>query len=474
MTARSAQSGEDAKVNRAMWLQDQLDTEEHLPTPPLEESSTLDVCIVGGGLTGLWTALRIRELDPTISVGVLEADICGSGASGANGGFAMTWWPKIATLRKLMGNDDALRMARDSEAAVADMGQFCHDHSIEADFKPAGWLWAASNQSQLGSWDETLQVLDSMGVRPFERLNPDQIASMSGSDRHIGGVYESGVATVQPAALVRGLRAVAVKEGISVWERSPMTSFQSQNDAVVISTPRGKVRAKKLVLATNAWLATYPEVRRHLIVLGSEVVATDRAPELLRGDQWRDGLAISDSRRLVHYYRTTSDGRIVFGKGGGRIAFRGRQDRTKWSTPASPSLVKDQLLRTYPQFAGVPITHSWAGAVDYAVDSLPFFGHLGHDPKVTYGVGFSGNGVGPSLVGGRILASLALDRKDEWSQSPLIRTPRGVLPPEPLRLIGGVMVRGAIRRKEADEDRGHDARGIDRFLAGLDPTGFVG
>jgi glycine/D-amino acid oxidase-like deaminating enzyme len=405
-----------------MWLADQLGIEDDLPAPQLEGSSTLDFCIVGGGLTGLWTALRIHELDPSSSIGVLEADICGSGASGANGGFAMTWWPKIATLKKLMGTDEALRMARDSEAAVADMGQFCRDHAIDADFKPAGWLWTATNESQLGSWDETLEVLDAMGVRPFERLSPDQTTSMSGSDRHIGGVYEAGVATVQPAALVRGLRTVALNAGIAVWEHSPMTSFQSQGGAVVITTPRGTVRSKKLVLATNAWLATYPEVRRHLIVLGSEVVATDRAPDLLRGDQWRDGLAISDSRRLVHYYRTTSDGRIVFGKGGGRIAFRGRQDRAKWSTAARASLVKDQLLRTYPQFAGVPITHSWAGAVDYAVDSLPFFGHLGRDPMVTYGVGFSGNGVGPSLVGGRILASLALDRQDEWSKSPLIRS----------------------------------------------------
>jgi putative aminophosphonate oxidoreductase len=474
MSAIARHSRKVANLNRALWMEDQLAVEHDHPTPPLEGSTTLDVCIVGGGLTGLWTALRIRELDPSCSVGVIEADICGSGASGSNGGFAMTWWPKIATLKKLMGSDDAIRMARDSEAAVADMGRFCHEHAIGADFKSAGWLWAATNEVQLGSWDETLKVLDAMGARPFERVSADEAVSMSGSDRHLGGVYESGVATVQPAALVRGLRAVALRQGVSVWEHSPMTSFESAHDNVTITTPRGAVRAKKLVLATNAWLATYPQVRRHLMVLGSEVVATDRAPELLRGEQWPGGLAISDSRRLVHYYRTTSDGRIVFGKGGGRIAFRGRQDRSTWSRPARASFVKDQLLRTYPQFAGVPITHSWAGAVDYAVDSLPFFGKLDDDSKVTFGVGFSGNGVGPSLVGGRILASLALDRDDEWSQSPLIRTPKGVLPPEPFRFVGGVMVRGAIRRKEVEEDRGHRSRLTDRFLAGLDPTGFVG
>jgi glycine/D-amino acid oxidase-like deaminating enzyme len=225
-------------------MEDQLAVEHDHPTPPLEGSTTLDVCIVGGGLTGLWTALRIRELDPSCSVGVIEADICGSGASGSNGGFAMTWWPKIATLKKLMGSDDAIRMARDSEAAVADMGRFCHEHAIGADFKSAGWLWAATNEVQLGSWDETLKVLDAMGARPFERVSADEAVSMSGSDRHLGGVYESGVATVQPAALVRGLRAVALRQGVSVWEHSPMTSFESAHDNVTITTPRGAVRAK--------------------------------------------------------------------------------------------------------------------------------------------------------------------------------------------------------------------------------------
>lgn len=455
-------------------MHEQLATEDPLATPPLEGATTLDVCVVGGGLTGLWTALRLRELDPACSVGVLEADVCGSGASGANGGFVMTWWPKFATLQKLMGSDEALRMARDAESAVADMGRFCRDHAIDADFRPAGWLWAASNESQLGAWDETLDGLDAAGARPFERLDADQTSSYSGSDRHVGGVFESGVATVQPAALVRGLRAVAVREGVTIWEHSPLTSFHAQGDAVIVTTPRATIRTKKLVLATNAWLAEYSEVRRHLVVLGSEVVATDRAPELLRGEPWRNGLAISDSRRLVHYYRTTPDGRIVFGKGGGRLALRGHHDRGRWSTPAREPFVRDQLLRTYPQFARVPITHAWAGAVDYAVDSLPFFGNLGGDPKVTYGVGFSGNGVGPALLGGRILASLALDRQDEWSQSPLIRTPRGVLPPEPFRFLGGVLVRGAMRRKEDQEDRGHPSRRVDRFLANLDPTGFVG
>ena len=455
-------------------MQEQIDSEGHENAPPLEGTTSLDVCVVGGGLTGLWTALRIHELDPTCSVGVLEADICGSGASGANGGFAMTWWPKITTLKKLMGSDEALKMASDSETAVSDMARFCREHRIDADVKAAGWLWAASTQRQLGAWDETFKILDALGASPFERLDADAVSRISDSDRHVGGVFESGVATVQPAALVRGLRSVALQQGVALWEHSPMLSFQSRGLEVAITTPQGNVRAKKLVLATNAWLATYPEVRRHLIVLGSDVIATDRAPELLRSDQWREGLAISDSRRMVHYYRTTSDGRIVFGKGGGRIAFRDRQSRARWSNIARAPIVKDQLLRTYPQFARVPITHSWAGAVDYAVDSLPFFGNLNGDPKVTYGVGFSGNGVGPSLVGGRILASLALDRTDEWSQSPLIRTPKGALPPEPLRFVGGVLVRGAIRRKESAEDRGDAASRRDRFLANLDPTGFVG
>jgi len=457
---------------RALWMQQVLNRDDEIAK--LDADQSLDVCIVGGGLTGLWTALHIAELEPSIRVGVVEADICGAGASGANGGFAMTWWPKFATLKKLMGSDDALRTAAASQEAVAAMGGFCEARGIDADFQPAGWLWTATNTSQLGSWDETLDTLASVGASPFRRLSREEVYEMSGSERHLGGVFEAGVATVQPAALVRGLRAAALAAGVSIWERTPMLDYACTATGVSVRVPGATISTSHLVLATNAWLARFPEIRRHLLVLGSDVLATAPAPETLASTGWTSGLAISDSRRLVHYYRTTRDGRVVFGKGGGRIGFGDHMDRATWATALRGPELIDQFRRTYPSFDRVEITNTWSGAVDYSADSMPFFGRIERSPRVHFGVGFSGNGVGPSYIGGKILASMALERDDEWGMSPLIRWPGTRLPPEPWRAIGGRVVRAAMRNKESREDQERQPSSLVRHLTQLDPTSFVG
>lgn len=459
---------------RALWMQQVLERETGGDAPALRGDETLDVCIVGGGLTGLWTALQVIRLEPSIRVGIIEADICGAGASGANGGFAMTWWPKFGTLKKLMSTDDALRVAAASEEAVAETGRFCEANGGSGDFMASGWLWTATNTSQLASWDGVVEQLSSAGASPFRVLTRDEALEMSGSERHLGGVFEAGVATVQPAALVRSLRKAALAAGVSIWEKTPMLSYEASAKNVRVRVSGGTITAGHVVLATNAWLAHYPEIRRHLLVLGSDVVATESAPEKLSKVGWTPGLAISDSRRLVHYYRPTKDGRVVFGKGGGRIGFSDHMNRSTWARALRTQEVTAQFRRTYPKLESLAITNTWSGAVDYSSDSMPFFGHLGASPRVHFGAGFSGNGVGPSYLGGKILASLALERDDEWATSPMIRTPGTRLPPEPFRVIGGWAVRAALRAKERSEDQEKKPSSMVRRLTELDPTSFVG
>jgi putative aminophosphonate oxidoreductase len=464
----------------SLWMQQALDAEAvaspeaAVAAPSLHGEVRADVCIVGGGYTGLWTALAIKEREPSASVVVLEASVCGAGASGMNGGFAMTWWPKFGTLRKLLGTEDAVRLGQMSEDAVESIGTFCASSGIDVDFAPSGWLWAATNRAQLGSWDETLEELDRAGASPYRLVDAAEAAAMAGSQVHVGGVFEAGVATVHPARLVRGLRTAALERGIQIFEHSPMTSIRDGDGRPVVMTPRGRVAAGSVALATNAALARYREVRRNLLILGSDVVATVPVPRQLEKSGWVPGLAVSDSRRLVHYYRTTQDGRIVFGKGGGRLGFAGRVDSGFLGESRRGPEVTEHLYATYPELRGTTVTHAWTGAVDYSIDGLPFFGALDDHPRVFYGVGFSGNGVGPSYVAGQILASLTTGRADDWSTNPLVRSPRGFLPPEPIRYLGGQLVRHAITRKERLEDRGERPDRGTKLLAGLDPTGFVG
>ena len=439
--------------------------------PELRSAHRADVCIIGGGFTGLWTALEIKRIDPSLDVVVVEADVCGSGASGRNGGFAMTFWHHFIGLERACGAEEALRLARASDAAVAEIGEFCDQHGIRAHYRRAGWLWTAINQAQLGAWDSTIAAIERRGEQPFERLDPDEVAARSGSRTHLAGVFEPGSATVQPALLVRGLLHVARTRGVQVFERSPVIALERAGP-LVARTARGQVTAERVVVAMGAWAAQLRELRRAFVVVSSDIVITDPIPDDLERIGWRGGVSISDSRLMVHYYRTTDDGRIAFGQGGGRLAYGARIGSSFTGRSPIADQVAHALRATYPPLAGVPITASWTGPIDRTVDGLPFFFSAGR-PDLVCGAGYSGNGVGPSLIGGRILASLALGLDDDWARCGLVRRPPPGMPAEPLRYVGGRIVRGAVARKERAQDDGRRPARIDRALAGLAPAGLV-
>ena len=462
---------------RSLWLDEALAGSGEEDAACLTGEVRADVCIVGGGYTGLWTALRIKELEPSADVVVVEGDICGGGASGRNGGFVLSWWAKFGTLRKLAESDEALRLARAAADAVVAIGEFCVSNGIEAGYRRDGYMWAATNPAQVGAWRSTVEALDELGEQPFELWLPDEVAGRCGSAQHLAGVYEPSGAVVQPALLARGLRRVALSRGVRVFERSPVTAFEP---GPVIRTNSedgaGSVRASRVVLATNAWAVRLPEVRARILVVGSDIVATPPIPQRLKEIGWSDGLAISDSRLLVHYHRTTGDGRVAFGKGGGALAFGGNVGaRFEGESPRAAE-VERHFRRLYPSLAGVPIERSWTGPIDRSRTGLPYFGELRSHPGVLVGVGYSGNGVGPSYLGGRILASLALGRDDEWSGCALACIPRGRhdrFPPEPFRYVGGQVVLRAIRRQERLEDEGRSPDPLTRRIVGLAPAGLV-
>lgn len=467
-------AGTHGTRSTALWQVDALSRDASPNVRRLRARVAADVCIVGGGFTGLWTALALKERDPEVSVAVIESGECGLGASGLAGGFAMTWWPKFGTLVKLFGVGPAVELARLSEEAVGQLGKFCAGSAADAEFRPEGWLWAATNHAQLGAWDATVALLERHGQQPYQRIPAAEAATLTGSSRHLGGVFEPGVATVDPAALVRGLRQAALDAGVAVYEQSPVRSLDRETGSLVARCHGGAVVADRVVLATNTALVASKQIRRSLVILGSDVVATAPVPEQLGETAFASGLAVSDSRRLVHYYRTTRSGRVVFGKGGGRIGYGARLGTGFHGGSRRAEELLAQLHRTFPTLSDVPITHTWCGSVDYSIDGLPFFGELEDEPGVFFGAGFSGNGVGPSWIGGQVLASLALGRDDRWATLELVRSPKGYLPPEPVRYLGGRGVRAGIVRQESRQDDGQKVGRLTRAIAAIDPTSFVG
>jgi glycine/D-amino acid oxidase-like deaminating enzyme len=457
---------------RALWLEEALAAEPDAErVEPLSGSHRADICIVGGGYTGLWTALHIKWLDPSADILLVEADICGAGASGRNGGFVTSWWSKLGPLIEKYGEAEGLRLAKASGEAVGKIGRICAEHGIDADFRPAGILLTATAPAHLGRWNDMVRLTCERGYDVFTELSPAEIARRTGSPVHLGGVWDRYGARVQPALLARGLRRVALAHGVRVWEKSPVVEVV-RGSPPVVRTDHGAVVADKLVLATNAWLASLPELRRAILPMSSDMVATAPIPERLAEIGWTGDEGVGDSHMMVHYYRATRDGRIAFGKGGCSHAYLG-QISAQFEDPG-PRIARTErsFRRIYPMLDDVPVTHTWTGPIDRSETNSLFFGHLDRNPDILYGVGYSGTGVGPSYMAGRTLASTALDLHDEWQESPINRGPRSLYPYDPIRYFGGNMVRAAVLQEEADLDANRESNAVVQFMTRFVPSGL--
>ncbi|MGH2550363.1 MAG: NAD(P)/FAD-dependent oxidoreductase, partial [Thermomicrobiales bacterium] len=295
-------------------------------------------------------------------------------------------------------------------------------------------------------------------------LGPGEAAERGGSPLYLGGIVQRDAATVQPALLARGLRRVALEKGVQIHEHSPVLEI-GESSPPFARTEHGAVIAKKLVIATNAWAAGLQELRRSIIVLSSDMIATAPAPDRVAATGWTGGESITDSRLMVHYHQVTQDGRIAIGRGSGALAYLGRVTPTFNNSGERSDVVERGLRRMYPSLRDVEITHRWAGAVDRSRTNTLVFGAFAGNADIRYGVGYSGTGVAPSLVGAKILASSVLERNDEWSSSRLNRGAVILYPPEPVRFFGGLLVRQATAYKEEREELGSSAPRAIRALA---------
>jgi putative aminophosphonate oxidoreductase len=450
---------------RPFWLQQALDSAQEAACPPLQGDSRCDVCIVGGGYTGLWTALMLKEAVPALDVVLIEADICGAGASGRNGGCALSWSAKYFTLERLFGAAEAVRLVHESERSIGAIGAFCAANGIDCDYRLDGTLYTATNSAQVGVTDAVIAALEQQGVNSFQRLPLDQVQRLAGSARHLEGWFSPAAATVQPGQLVRGLRRVALQRGVRIHEGTAMTSL-AHGAPVQVRTAHGTVHADRVVLGLNAWMArAFPQFERSVAIVSSDMIITEPCPELLREIGLDSGVSVLDSRIFVHYYHNTSDGLLMLGKGGNTFAYGGRMLPVFDQPSPYRPLLRESLGEFFPALADVPLAASWNGPSDRSVTGLPFFGRLDGQGNVFYGFGYSGSGVGPCHMGGQILSSLALGLDNPWTRSPLVKGPLGLFPPEPIRYLGSLMVRNAIRRKERAEDRGLRPRHLDVRLA---------
>jgi glycine/D-amino acid oxidase-like deaminating enzyme len=248
---------------------------------------------------------------------------------------------------------------------------------------------------------------------------------------------------------------------VRIHERTEVTRLRESGS---VETRAGRVRAGAAVLAVNSAAVRFPGYRLSLAVASSHIVLTEPVPDVLEELGWSGGEAIVDGRTLVHYMRTTADGRIVFGWGGGVMGFGARRGTRLELDGDVIRRTRASLLRFFPQLRGRAVTHAWGGPIDVSPTHLPIFGSRG---RVHHGFGFTGNGVGPSYLGGEILARLALDQRDDRTALALVEPERKLFPPEPFRYAGGALIRRALIRKDAAEDAGRGPDPATAFVASL-------
>jgi glycine/D-amino acid oxidase-like deaminating enzyme len=459
------------------------------PLPQLAEKRSADVLVIGGGYTGMWTAWQLKKLESDVEVVLLEADVCGHGPSGRNGGFCNVMWFSLPNMRKRWGDAPALAVARAAKEAVDGIEAFCREQAVDAWFQHGGYLQVSTAPAHDGVWDEAVAACQESGEDCVDPLTASEVAERCASPAFRGGAFYRDAATVQPARLALGLRDRLQQAGVDIYERSPVrrltgasdfdhTRRGSMSDArsgggVVAHTDGGSVRAGAAVIAIGgAAKAPGAPLRDSLTVTSSHIVLTEPVPDVLEEIGWTGGECITDSRALIDYFRTTPDGRIAFGWGGGRIAMGARLHGRAELDPDVVSAAAARLHEYFPGLAGKRITHGWGGPIDVSPTHLPMVVPLpgknaaaGDGANVFVAAGYTGNGVGPSYMVARTLASLALDRRDEHARLPFIDPAPQRVPPEPFHWLGGELIRRALTSKENAELSGQQPHPISSLVS---------
>jgi glycine/D-amino acid oxidase-like deaminating enzyme len=455
-----------APADPSWWFAD-VSKQDRTTAATLNGEITVDVAIVGGGYTGLWTALALKARSPDLSVALIEAGLCGSGASGKNGGKAHGYWTSLQGMAKSIGDDGALAVARAGTLAQDAIRAFAQAPGRDVWWREAGNIRVSAAPAQDAKISGYADEARRLGVPDTAReMTPTEVAARCKSPVFRGGIFFREGANVHPARLARALRAAAIEAGVRLFENTPMVGLDKAAPNRV-RTPHGQIIARDVVLATNCDLAGLSQVKAHVTVFSSFALMTEPAPDKLAQMGWLADEGISDMRMFVHYFRKTRDGRVLMGSGSGPISYNGGTTAKRLREDMASALRAERgLRRLLPGFADVPVAKAWGGPIDISADRLPFFKTI-PGTRVHYGCGYSGHGVNPTYIGGQCLASLVLGENDLWSNLPLCRREVPSLPPEPFRYYGGRAVRRAILACEDAEELGEPAPPLAKAVAAL-------
>ncbi|MGH9364274.1 MAG: NAD(P)/FAD-dependent oxidoreductase [Thermoanaerobaculia bacterium] len=420
-------------------------------TESLEGRRQADVAIVGAGLTGLWTALSLKELEPRLDIAILEQGICGYGASGRNAGIVGETLDHSHELAAAhFGFAEARELAHLARQNLDELAKFLADHGIDAEFERSGQLIMALTPEQAEGLRAAVEFARTLGIEDWQFLSGEEARAEIHSPLYLGALLAPAGGTIHPVKLLDGLRREALRLGVRVFERTRVLGFDFPRGEVVVRAEAGSVAARKAVLATNAYTHyLLPRLSARFLPLYDYVLVSEPLTAAQReAIGWEKRRGVTDARTFFNYYRLTSDGRILWGTSEAVYFSGNRVDAACDHSPAHYDALRESFRRHFPQLSGLQFPYAWGGPICSTTRLTPFFGRAAGG-RLCYGLGYTGHGLGSTRLAGKILSHLVLDRDSPLLQLAMVRRKPFPYPPEPLRTLAVAAVTRALRRVDA-------------------------
>jgi len=411
------------------WLDDHQRPE---PFSALTEKITADLVVVGAGFTGLWAALQAKQADPNREVVLLEAGETAIGASGRNGGFVasslthsfqngMNRWPKEMSKLVELGH-------KNLDGIEATIKQY----NIDCDFIRSGEINVATEEYQIHDLREEAEKSAQVGEQ-IRFLDSDQLRAKVNSPTYLGGIHDPSVAMVNPARLAWGLRRACLEIGVRLFEHTQVTALEERRESVILKTQYGEIESKRVALATNAFPPLLERLSFYVVPVYDYVLMTEPLSKSQRDEiGWRGREGLSDNGNQFHYYRTSEDGRILWGGYDAIYYHNNGVGPHLESNPASFARLAEHFFQTFPQLTGLRFTHAWGGAIDTCSRYTAFWGKA-YGGKVSYAMGYTGLGVGASRFGAQVMLDLLDGKNTERTELQMVKSKPFPFPPEPFR-----------------------------------------
>ncbi len=445
------------------------------PLPPLDGTEQADMAVIGGGFSGLWTALLAKERDPRRNVVLVEGRRIAWGGTGRNGGFCS------ASITHGLGNGldrfpaEAATLERLGRQNLDEIEQAIARYGIDCDFARTGDLAVATQPWQADALAEAAQAARGLGI-DAELLDAGQVRAEVNSPTYLAGLWDrDGCATVDPARLAWGLRRACLAAGVRIYEHTPVTGIGDERSPagrsgrLALVTPRGRVLADRVALAAGAFAPLLRRLRYYVVPVYDYVLMTrPLSPAQLASIGWRHRQGIGDSANQFHYYRLTADNRILWG-GYDAVYYYGSKIAARLDQrPATFAMLAGHFNATFPQLDGIEFTHSWGGVIDTCSRFCAFFG-TARSGRLAYVTGYTGLGVGASRFGANVMLDLLSGERTERTDLEMVRSKPVPFPPEPVRAAGIGLTRWSLARADRRDGRRNAwLRALDSIGLGFD------